>query len=192
MRCNNFRWILQRLSFTQCPNCSYFILTWKRLAVEYHHTHTPTATDREKTECALCAQLFISISPVLRGTKWAFKLQSPESSVAGGQAALRCLGGGGIHSFTGVAHLTVHPWFWEGLGLGRSWTAGAAGIGESEKEPPLTVGASAGQCLYPKGRQSETPSIHKQRSHFTHHKGNICDRADSRAAVHFNVSASPN
>lgn len=41
----------------------------KEVAIEYNHTHTPTASDQEKTECALCAQLFISISPVLRGTK---------------------------------------------------------------------------------------------------------------------------
>lgn len=81
-------------------------------------TYTPTASDQEKTECALCAQLFISISPVLRGTKWAFKLQGPESSVAGGQAALRCLGGGGTRSFTGVAHLTVHPRLREGFDMG--------------------------------------------------------------------------
>ena len=73
--------------------------------IEYNHTHTPTAPDQEKTECALCAQLFISISPVLRGTKWAFKLQGPESSVAGGQDACGCLGGGGARYFTGVAHL---------------------------------------------------------------------------------------
>lgn len=100
----------------------------KEAAIEYNHTHThtPSRSGQEKTECALCAQLFISISPVLRGTKWAFKLQGPESSVAGGQTARRCLGGGGIHSFTGVAHLCVHPGLWEGLGLGRerdSWSS---------------------------------------------------------------------
>ena len=115
---NHSQWIKQRLTFTQCPNCSYFIPTWKRLPLNII-THTPTASDQEKTECALCAQLFISISPVLRGTKWAFKLQGPESSVAGGQVALRCLGGGGIRSFTGVAHLAVYPWFWKGFSFGR-------------------------------------------------------------------------
>lgn len=57
---------------------------------------------------------------MLRGTKWAFKLQGPESSVAGGQAALMFLGWGGTRSFTGVARLTVHPRLWEGLGLGGS------------------------------------------------------------------------
>lgn len=75
---------------------------------------------------------------------------------------------------------------------GGSGTAGAAGIGETEEEALLTAGASAGQRLHAKGRRSETPSIHKQRGHFTRHKGNICDRADSRAAAHFNMSASPN
>lgn len=47
---------------------------------------------------------------MLRGTKWAFKLQSPESSVAGGQAAGRCLGWEGTCLFTGVAHLAVRLW----------------------------------------------------------------------------------
>lgn len=78
------------------------------------------------------------------------------------------------------------------LGRAGSGTAGGAGVGETEKEPLLAVEASAGQCLSPKGPPSETPSIHKQRSHFTRHKGNICDRAGSRAAAHFNMSASPN
>lgn len=142
MCCNNFQWILQRLSFTRCPNCSYFILTWKRLPLNII-THTPTASDQQKTECALCAQLFISISPVLRGTKWAFKLRGPESAVAGGQASLRCLGWGGVRSFTGVAHLCVRPRFWEGVGLGGSGTAGAAGVGRDRTKKKKKKGASS-------------------------------------------------
>lgn len=103
----------------------------KEAAIECNHTHTPTASDHKKTECALCAQLFISISPVLRGTKWAFKLQSPESSVAGGQAAGRCLGWEGTCLFTGVAHLALHLWLGEGLrGNGTAGPAGTGGEGE--------------------------------------------------------------
>lgn len=69
---------------------------------------------------------------MLRGTKWAFKLQSPESSVAGGQAAGRCLGWEGTCLFTGVAHLAMHLWL--GEGLRGNGTAGPAGTGGRQRK----------------------------------------------------------
>ncbi|KAJ8012745.1 hypothetical protein DPEC_G00046070 [Dallia pectoralis] len=64
-------------------------------------------------------------------------------------------------------------------GLGR---AGLVGVGQLEAQalqrqreslssPPRPPQVSDSP---PQGPPSETPSIHKQRSHFTRHKGNIC------------------
>lgn len=150
------------------------------------HTHTPTALGPRNVECALCVQLFISISPVLRGTKRAFKLWRPESVVAGGKATRGCpdWGWGGCAQTWGVPYsiqvlpISPHPrrpgpetWYgvWWGLWCKRQLEV-AARARREEWEVALAVGAPAGHWVSPKGRSSETPSIHKQRSHFTHHK----------------------
>lgn len=145
----------------------------KEAAIEYNLTHTPTASDHKKTECALCAQLFISISPVLRGTKWAFKLQSPESSVAGGQAAGRCLGLRGY-----LPLYRCSPSCCASMAAGRflggaSGTAGADGTGGDRGSASSGCRGLRRSVLLPKGMvernainsQTKDPLHPPQRKH---------------------------